>query len=87
MAIANNNEEEPLITYTFKKLCNGEQWLAAQHEFPGLSIKILQLSLCPVYYSGCKSDYRYSPTIDGLDDYAAIQFRFLYFPHSFIVLT
>ena len=31
MAIANNNEEKPLIIYTFKKLCNGEQWLAAQH--------------------------------------------------------
>ena len=30
MAIANNNEEKPLIIYTFKKLCNGEQWLAAQ---------------------------------------------------------
>ena len=29
MAIANNNEEKPLIIYTFKKLCNGEQWLAA----------------------------------------------------------
>ena len=31
MAIANNNEEKPLIIYTFKKLCNGEQWLATQH--------------------------------------------------------
>ena len=31
MAIANNNEEKPLIIYTFKELCNGEQWLAAQH--------------------------------------------------------
>ena len=30
MAIANNNEEKPLIIYTFKKLCNGEQWLATQ---------------------------------------------------------
>ena len=30
MAIANNHEEKPLIIYTFKKLCNGEQWLAAQ---------------------------------------------------------
>ena len=30
MAIANYNEEKPLIIYTFKKLCNGEQWLAAQ---------------------------------------------------------
>ena len=31
MAIVNYNEEKPLIIYTFKKLCNGEQWLAAQH--------------------------------------------------------
>ena len=31
MAIANYNEEKPLIVYTFKKLCNGEQWFAAQH--------------------------------------------------------
>ena len=31
MAIANFNEEKPLIIYTFKKLCNGEQRLAAQH--------------------------------------------------------
>ena len=30
MAIANYNEEKPLIIYTFKKLCNGEQWLTAQ---------------------------------------------------------
>ena len=30
MAIANYNEEKPLIIYTFKKLCNGEQRLAAQ---------------------------------------------------------
>ena len=30
MAIANNNEQKPLIIYTFKKLCNGEQRLAAQ---------------------------------------------------------
>ena len=30
MAIAHNNEEKPIIIYTFKKLCNGEQWLAAQ---------------------------------------------------------
>ena len=33
MAIANNNEEKPLIINTFKKLCNGEQWLAAQHNY------------------------------------------------------
>ena len=33
MAIANNNEERPLIIFTFKKLCNGEQWLAAQQLF------------------------------------------------------
>ena len=33
MAIANYNEEKPLIIYTFKKLCNGEQWLAAQQAF------------------------------------------------------
>ena len=32
MAIANYNEEKPLIIYTFKKLCNGEQSLAAQQE-------------------------------------------------------
>ena len=31
MAIVNYNEEKPLIIYTFKKLCNGEQRLAAQH--------------------------------------------------------
>ena len=31
MAIANNNEEKPLIIFKFKELCNGEQWLAAQH--------------------------------------------------------
>ena len=31
MAIADNNKEKPLIIYKFKKLCNGEQWLAAQH--------------------------------------------------------
>ena len=30
MAIANNNEQRPLIIFSFKKLCNGEQWLAAQ---------------------------------------------------------
>ena len=33
MAIVNNNEEKPLIIYTFKNLCNGEQWLATQHKF------------------------------------------------------
>ena len=32
MAIANNNEEKPLIIYTFKKLCNSEHWLAAQQK-------------------------------------------------------
>ena len=30
MAIAKNNEEKPLINFTLKELCNGEQWLAAQ---------------------------------------------------------
>ena len=30
MAIANYKEEKPLIIFTFKELCNGEQWLAAQ---------------------------------------------------------
>ena len=30
MAIASYNEEKPLIVYTFKKLFNGEQWLATQ---------------------------------------------------------
>ena len=29
MAIANYQEEKPLFIYTFKKLCNGEQRLAA----------------------------------------------------------
>ena len=31
MAIANYYEQKPLIIFTFKKLCNGEQRLAAQH--------------------------------------------------------
>ena len=30
MAIANYYEQKPLIIFTFKKLCNGEQRLAAQ---------------------------------------------------------
>ena len=30
MAIANYKKEKPLIIYTFKKLCNGEQRLTAQ---------------------------------------------------------
>ena len=30
MVIANNKEEKPLIIFTFKELCNGEQLLAAQ---------------------------------------------------------
>ena len=34
MAIANNYKEKPFILYTFKKLCNGEQWLAAQKTDP-----------------------------------------------------
>ena len=36
MAIANSNAEKPLITFTFKELCNGEQWLAAQQYFYAL---------------------------------------------------
>ena len=40
MAIANSNEEKPLIIFTFKDLCNGKQWLAAQH---CISIIILTL--------------------------------------------
>ena len=32
MAIANYYEQKPLIIFTFKKLCNGEQRLAAQHD-------------------------------------------------------
>ena len=31
MAIANYYEQKPLNIFTFKKLCNGEQRLAAQH--------------------------------------------------------
>ena len=38
MAIANSNEEKPYIIYTFKKLCNGEQWLAAQHYYIIISL-------------------------------------------------
>ena len=30
MAIANYYEQKPLILFTFKKLCNGDQRLAAQ---------------------------------------------------------
>ena len=37
MAIANYDEEKPLIIYTFKKLCNGERRLAAQH-YPVLAV-------------------------------------------------
>ena len=33
MAIANYYEQKPLIIFTFKKLCNGEQRLAAQQYF------------------------------------------------------
>ena len=44
MAIANNNEEKPLIIYTFKELCNGEQWLAAQHSNSIRSLKACSLS-------------------------------------------
>ena len=40
MAIANNNEEKPLIIYTFKKLCNSEQKLAAQQYIHYTSIFI-----------------------------------------------
>ena len=36
MAIANYNEEKPLIIFTFKKLCNGEQKLAAQQTYTKL---------------------------------------------------
>ena len=32
MAIAKYNKEKPLIIYTFKKCCNGEQRLAAQQQ-------------------------------------------------------
>ena len=33
MAIANKLKKTQLIIFTFKELCNGEQWLAAQHLF------------------------------------------------------
>ena len=42
MAIANYNEEKPLIIYTFKKLYNGEQRLAAQHYVIKCDIVLLQ---------------------------------------------
>ena len=37
MAIANYYEQKPLMIFTFKKLCNGEQRLAAQH-YPVLAV-------------------------------------------------
>ena len=37
MAIANYYEQKPLIIFTFKKLCNGEQRLAAQHFYRWLN--------------------------------------------------
>ena len=41
MAIANYYEQKPLILFTFKKLCNGEQRLAAQqpHYYQTLHIR------------------------------------------------
>ena len=37
MAIANYYEQKPLIIFTFTKICNGEQRLAAQH-YPVLAV-------------------------------------------------
>ena len=45
MAIANNNEEKPLIIYTFKKLCYGEQWLAAQQSEQLVLKKLKELKI------------------------------------------
>ena len=38
MTIANYNEQKPLIIDTFKKLCNGEQRLAAQQLILAIAI-------------------------------------------------
>lgn len=57
------------------------------YEFPGLLVKILQLSLCLVYYFSCIPDNRYSSAINGLEGIADIWILFQYFSHSFVVLS
>ena len=59
MAIANYNEEKPLIINTFKKLGNGEQWLAAQHYCILRKKVIYHLSFPFIFYDNkiIKNDY------------------------------
>ena len=45
MAIVNYYEQKPLIIFTFKKLCNGELSLTAQHSYKNV-IDLVYYSMC-----------------------------------------